>query len=355
MTVATNTNKLVEFKNKEVVSNPYKPYRKNLLTNERVKELSQLRPWIVVRDTLWCWAWIILMWVIVATRPELWVVALAIPVIGSRYYALFIIGHDGLHRRLFNNIKYNDLFNDLFIVGPIGAITRFNNSNHILHHIYLSTSKDPDRHKHCCVNKTEVSELFFYISGVGSVFKTILDVYLRPFITRQPKPKVESATKQRKSKGYTIWDLSIILGWQVGLLIILTIAIGWWAYPVLWLVPVYLFTYLADNLRSFIEHSHPESDELADRHRLITHVSNPIERLFIAPMNMNYHTTHHLWPSIPYYNLPIANTEIRKNLDTEGLIWRKTYLGYLFRYMMALPLDECKVQAANIKQSGVLN
>jgi len=49
-------------------------------------------------------------------------VLLAIPVIGNRYYALFIIGHDGMHRRLFPHIKRNDFWNDLLVLAPIGAI-----------------------------------------------------------------------------------------------------------------------------------------------------------------------------------------------------------------------------------------
>ena len=62
----------------------------------------------------------------------------------------------------------------------------------------------------------------------------------------------------------------------------------------------YLFEHHPDhNLRSFVEHSHPESDAKADEHRLITFVSNRIERLFVAPMNMNYHAAHHLWVGIP--------------------------------------------------------
>jgi fatty acid desaturase len=49
-------------------------------------------------------------------------------------------------------------------------------------------------------------------------------------------------------------------------------------------------------------------------------------------MNMNYHAVHHLWPSIPYYNLPAADREIRADGESSGLEWRGLYLLYLFRY-----------------------
>ena len=95
-------------------------------------------------------------------------------------------------------------------------------------------------------------------------------------------------------------------------------------------------------MRTFLEHSHPEADEKADLHRLITYTSNPLERLFFAPMNMNYHAAHHLWTSIPYYRLRRADRKIRSRTAAEGLIWRSAYVGYILRYFLALPLPECR-------------
>jgi len=331
--------------------NVYKIYRKQLLSPERVRELSQLRPGYAIRDTLFSWFIIVIMWLLVAFYPAWWAVLIAIPMIGSRFYALFIIGHDGLHRRLFDKIERNDLFNDMFIMAPIGAITRINNLNHLKHHFHLATEGDPDRPKHACFNKTDHNELFMYLSGITRVFQTLYHVYIKPLISNQNSGIAKQNVNRLKRPVYRWHDIILLVVWQIGLLVGLTFAIGWWAYPILWLLPVYVFTFLADNLRSFIEHSHPEADDKADRHRLITHISNPIERAFLAPMNMNFHTVHHLWPSIPYYNLPIADAEIRNNSYAAGLEWRKTYLGYLWRYMNALPLEECKVQPVPLQSA----
>src|SRR5271156_2890120 len=114
---------------REDYADPYQYHRKNLLSIDRVRQLSILRPGRVVFDTLWCWCGILAAWTVVALWTEWWTVLLAIPVIGSRYYAVFIIGHDGLHRRLFARRWLNDLFNDLFTIGPIGAITHVNDKN----------------------------------------------------------------------------------------------------------------------------------------------------------------------------------------------------------------------------------
>jgi fatty acid desaturase len=310
---------------------PYRAYRKSLLSPERVREFSRLRPGRAVWDALCCWLTIGAAWTLVALRPEWWTVLLAVPIVGTRYYALFIIGHDGLHRRLFPNARHNDLFNDLFILGPIGAVTRINNGNHLRHHHHLATDLDPDRHKHGCFNKTNLFELLGYLTGVLSVLRSVRNVFFAP-----------RAAAKRERERYMLRDVIILASWQALLIGGLTWSIGWWSWPVLWLLPVFAFTFLGDNLRSFAEHSHPEPDREADAHRLISFCSNPIERLFLAPMNMNYHAVHHLWPSIPYYHLPLADAAIRADAAARGLEWRRSYLGYLWRYCAALPLRQCK-------------
>lgn len=313
---------------------PYRQYRSTLLSPQRVRELSRLRPVRCVLDTAWCWLWIIGAWAAVAAWTQWWVVLLAIPVIGTRYYALTTIAHDGFHRRLFADFRRNDLFNDACILGAIGLITRMNNVNHLRHHRYLATDEDPDRHKYCCFNKTNPLELLGYITGATSIFNSARHVLLAG--------RIRPASGEQRADRYRLRDLVILLGWQVALITGLTLAVGWWAYPVLWILPVYAFTFLGDGLRSFAEHSHPENDRTADEHRMITYLSNPIERLFLAPMNMNYHAAHHLWPSIPYYNLPVADGEMRGRPGAEGLEWRRSYIGYLYRYLRAMPLDECR-------------
>ena len=59
-------------------------------------------------------------------------------------------------------------------------------------------------------------------------------------------------------------------------------------------------------------------------------------------MNMNYHAVHHIWPSIPYYNLPAADAIVKSRNTSYKLEWRYSYLDYLKRYNSALPLPECQ-------------
>lgn len=309
--------------------NPYKDYH-GMIAKEDVKRLSQLNPAIPIRDTFLCWALIIGIWTSVVVIDSWFFTPFATLFIGIIYYSLFIVGHDGMHLRLFSNHKTNNSFCDWFILAPIGAITRINKQNHMTHHKYLSTHLDPDIYKHSCHGKDTTGNFLFFLTGFQKIYESLIHVYLNK----------GDKTKESKSM-YSIRDLALLVGWQVLLFASLTYFIGWWAYVVLWGIPVYI-SILLDNIRSFSEHSHDEPDHLADQHRLITFLPNPIEKLIFAPLNMHHHVAHHLWPSIPYYNLAKATELIKKHEKASDLEWRTSYISYLFTWFKKTPITNCK-------------
>lgn len=313
----------------------YERYRHKLLSPQRVRELSQLRPTRAILDTTSCWLVILSAWAVVAFHAAWWTVPLAFVVVGNRAYALMIIAHDGLHRRLFAGVKQNDTFNDFFIVGSFGAITRINNRNHLSHHRHLGTSQDPDRYKYSCLNKTSGSELLGYIIG-AQVFSSIYNVIFRP------SQSEERSRRDIRQLRYSPRDLGILIGWQALLWTLGSAFIGWWAVPLLWYLPFLTFALLADNFRTFAEHTVIGPDAESDEHRLITYISNPVERTFVSPMHMNFHAVHHLWPSIPYYNLATADSEIRRMPAASGLEWRGSYVAFAIRYWLNLPIKGCQ-------------
>ena len=38
--------------------------------------------------------------------------------------------------------------------------------------------------------------------------------------------------------------------------------------------------------------------------------AGPVEAFFLSPFNINYHTAHHLFPSVPWYNLPALHERL---------------------------------------------
>jgi len=298
----------------------YAPLRRSLLTDQELRHAQSLQPWRPALHVALLWMQILLAWVFVAYNTNLWTVFLAVPFIGTRYYALFIIGHDGLHRRLCHSVLLNDLWNDLLMLGPIGAVTRLNRNNHMEHHRRAATPSDPDRYKYLRENREGLLTFTLSLTGLLFVWRAVVNV----FGTR-------SLSKSQQREGYQLRDLLILLGWQVVLFTSLNSAIGWWAYFVLWWVPVYIFAFAADISRVFSEHGTLGSEEKADHTmRLISYSSNWLERQFFAPMDMNHHAAHHLWPSIPYYRLRETEALIAGRPLANRIEWRGSYLAFLF-------------------------
>ena len=77
----------------------------------------------------------------------------------------------------------------------------------------------------------------------------------------------------------------------------------WWAYPLLWLVPLFTWQMVITRIRNIAEHAVVPDSHDPLRNTRTTH-ANFLERLFIAPYYVNYHLEHHLLFYIPCYNLP---------------------------------------------------
>jgi fatty acid desaturase len=302
----------------------YQPYRSALLSKEELADLHGLNFTPVVIHIAVLWVQIVLAWAVAALFPSWWVVVLGAAVVGNRYYSLFIIGHDGLHRRLHPRRGVNDFVNDVFVLGPLGAITRINRANHMRHHMTLGCPDDPDAYKYASRWTQGTSGYLLSMTGIPYVYRALRAVYAG-----------RSQEAGAHGERYGLRDIAIIAGWQILLIAALTWAFGWWGYFVMWWIPVYIFTFVADITRVFCEHSAETVPGGSVHERLVTFMANRVELLLFAPMNMNHHVAHHLWPSIPYYNLPKATRILYAR--AAGMFGesapqvRRSYFAYLFR------------------------
>lgn len=305
----------------------YQPYRSTLLSRDELRDLYRLSPARVLIDIALLWGQILAAWAAAAWSEQWWVYVLAAMFVGNRYYSLFIIGHDGLHRRLADKVTTNDLVNDAFVLGPIGAITRVNRRNHMAHHAGLATASDPDAYKFAA--RTGLSSLAysFSLTGVPFVLKAVGNVF-------GGGTRVAAAGER-----YTARDVLILAIWQAALLYGLTRVFGWWGYIAMWWAPVYVFTFVADLTRVFCEHSADERADPSLADRLVTFEASKLELALFAPKNMNCHTAHHLWPAVPYYNLPRASEMLHARLERHGTMpatsVRVSYWRYLRNYLSA--------------------
>lgn len=259
----------------------------------------------------------------------------AVLVIGSQQYALQILLRDGLHGRLLASKQHNDLLCRVtlanFLFTPFAPFR----DKHLAHHRHLGTVQDPDRYYHCSEDKARKPDYLLFLTAFRSIILTLIRA-------GAPKRKVQSeseaettATPVRRSGRA---DVLVVLLTNLLLLGGLTVAFGWYGYFLFWMLPFIVGVYVPQNFRSFAEHAQAEADELADTHRLVTFVSNPIERWFFAPNNMNFHAEHHLYPAVPYYSLPKLRRFLEETGQMETVEYRGSYLRFAMRYWRALPL-----------------
>jgi fatty acid desaturase len=286
------------------------------IPSEWLEELSRVNSLKSVGQIALEWAFIVLAVWFTQTfwNPLLYVCAVVW--VGTRMHALAILFHDAAHYRILKDKKLNDIVGDLLLGWPLLVNVAGYRKNHFAHHRSVNTPDDPD-----WVIKLGETDYEFprrrreillvwsrYFLGINAVkfFKTI-------FKRVGGHVKVPRAMKIARPLYY----LAILAAFVYS---------GRW--PVLlmyWVVP-YLTSFLfCLYVRSVAEHfGGMEYDHVLTQSRTVY----PAwwERLLIAQNNINYHLDHHLYPSVPFYNLP----KLHKVLLDDPVYRKKAHLtrGY---------------------------
>jgi fatty acid desaturase len=123
----------------------------------------------------------------------------------------------------------------------------------------------------------------------------------------------------------------------------------WWAYPLLWLVPLLTWHMVITRIRNIAEHAVVPDSSDPLRNTRTTH-ANFLERLFIAPYYVNYHLEHHLLFYVPCYNLPRVHEILSRSSMAARMETQPNYLAVL-RLATARPnRDDRPGQLASIQR-----
>ena len=296
-----------------------------LLEVRRLSKLSEPRALFSVAKE---WGFVFSAVVLWCMLPEdlgvlRWVLYVAsVIVIGARQHALLILVHEAAHFRISQNKGRNELFSDLFCAFPLGIATEIYRNLHLRHHQYINTAKDPDWKIIQNVEewrwpKAKLSALWIFFSDlIGLGAHKVLAILIRysPFrrIIYKKSIKIQPGVFLRFVVFYAI------------AILILTFFDLWFLFFLFWVVPLLTALLPISRLRAIAEHMVVECEHELNSTR---HVDcNRFERFLVAPLNVNYHLTHHLYPSIPCYNLP----EMHKILMREEVFRDNAHLtaGY---------------------------
>jgi fatty acid desaturase len=249
---------------------------------------------------------IALQWIIILSAGTLavwsghWAVyILAGLVIASRQQALGILVHDATHYLLFTNRTVNDIVSDLFCGFPVSISTTRYRSTHFVHHRFTNTEQDPDLvlqrqdpDWHWPKTRREALALFF-----RCVFALNLRGAAKAAMVWAPGSHMfDPITPAFPLRARVLFVLSSIVVWAVVIKAGLVVPA-----LILWVLPALTVLNITNRMRATAEHvMMPGTHELnATR----TVIPRAWERFFVAPLNINYHIEHHMFPSVPGRNL----------------------------------------------------
>jgi fatty acid desaturase len=266
-----------------------------------IKLLSKLKPW---RGLLQ----IALEWIAIAAaiflctrywNPFLYV--FTVIWVGARQNALAVLMHESVHYRLLSNRKWNDWIGEIFTAWPVLVTVNGFRQTHWAHHRHVNKPEDPDWER-------KQTELFEYPkSGLDMVFITLkywIGLYaLKQLVEVNQAAKIPAGLKFTRLAVYlAIVAASILFHFWFGLLIY-------------WIVPLFTYFLWIIYVRGVAEHfgGIEHHDDLLEKTRHIE--CNLFERLFIAPNYIQVHIGHHLYPSVPFYNLRRLQELLMENPD----------------------------------------
>jgi len=295
---------------------------RDLLTPSELAALRERVEWKGIALIAHAWAVIFASIALVAVFPNPLTYVVAVVLIGSRQLGLVILMHDGAHGCLSRNAARNMALSQWFCALPVFAETAAYRRYHLAHHARTQQDDDPDL-------------------ALSAPFPITKASYRRKFwrdITGQ------TGYEQRKAQvlnalGDPAWPwkrrLSLFaekLGPQLAVNAILFAALAlagvWWAYPLLWLVPLLTWMMVITRIRNIAEHAVvPDSNDPLRNTR--TTRASLIERALVAPYFVNYHLEHHLLYYVPCYNLPKLHAILMRGPHAARMEMQPNYLSVL--------------------------
>jgi fatty acid desaturase len=307
---------------------------RSFMTEAELANVRERVTWRGVSMIAHAWAVIAAAVALVAAFPNPLTYLLAVAVIGSRQLGLAILMHDGAHGALARDERTNLWLSQWFCAFPVGAETRAYRRYHLQHHAHTQTEKDPDL----------VLSAPFPITHASYRRKFMRDITGQTGF-EQRKAQIMNALGARDHS----WRQQLNGLWQnlgpqlltQAVLLALCVAAGvWWAYPLLWLVPLLTWFQVVTRVRNIAEHA-VVSDSADPLRNTRTTVANWLERAFVAPYYVNYHLEHHLLFYVPAYNLPRVHAILMRSAFKDRVEVERGYATVL-RKATAKPASEDK-------------
>jgi fatty acid desaturase len=281
-----------------------------------VRRLSAINTtrWLAAALSNWC---IIVGSIAICLSLQHWLAYVtAIAVIGTRQHALGVLTHEGVHYRVASSHFWNDLISDWLSGYPLLKPTEGYRAFHLKHHRLLDTHEDPER-----ITIDEFRrEWTFPMSSLRFWW-----FFLRDVSGLWPKPAVALLLLTWRIPGRRLRHLVPIGMLHASIAVSMHAMDHLWTLILFWWVPLLTTFPACFRFRTSAEHSGIGAKGTRYQREVVdvisttrTTVGSPIIRFFLAPHGINFHTEHHLYPSVPFFRLKELHEILRSDPKHAG-------------------------------------
>lgn len=266
-------------------------WRRSLSPQQRaaLAALHSPNAWTQAKPLILLAIWLVCAVIAVAV-DEIFVRVLCWIIIGGTLHCFGAFVHDCSHLSVFRKPWLDRSVG--FLCGlPVFFPSASYRATHLLHHKYLNTTKDPDALAANFPNPRLRTAVFYGWLLVGVPAYSVILILTGPFRARRPFDKLACVIEPLLMLAFYTALFTLAARYRFGDVL----ANGWaWALPVAMLI---------GNFRGLAEHAQLAHGDPPDPLRVaLTVETNPIVSFFLN--NLNYHLEHHLYPGIPWNNLP---------------------------------------------------
>ncbi len=284
--------------------------RHEQLDKATVRRLSQLKPWLSTAHLLLEYAFIFGAILLVNQFPNPFLYILAVMWIGARQHAMAIMLHEASHYRIVKNKTLNDWLGEVLLAFPLFVTVRSYRMSHMAHHRHTNTSFDPDwvsKETPDWVFPKTRKALFIILAKILLGMNAFWMVKLIVSGGRSASAGDASVSKEKNvSRTFVAGRIS----YYVALITILSYYGLWLQFLLFWIVPLFTWLQVILRVRSIAEHFGIEYDHTFTNAR--TTYPSLFDRIFLVSKNVWFHLDHHLYPSVPFYNLPALHEALQK-------------------------------------------
>jgi fatty acid desaturase len=266
--------------------------------------------------------------------PNPLVLFVAVIVVGTRQHALFVIAHDAAHYLLYERRSVNDAVGRACATVQGLSMCTYR-VIHRLHHNNLYGELDPDTALHggyprgraYLIRKLlkDLSGLtawktYAYFLGGAPALNTATNVAVRPLDDTSSKLREEARR-----------DRNVVIAFHVVLLIMFAWSGYLVQYLVLWVLPLVTVVQAILRLRAIAEHG-ATTDFSSPLTAARTNTGPAWLEWLIFPHHVNFHIEHHLYASVPHYNLRRLHREMKARglLENAEVVSFDRTLGKIF-------------------------